>query len=227
MARPRSDIRHRIVLAARKRFLAEGVDGASMRAIASDAKTSLGMITYYFASKDELFLAVLEDVYEKLLHDLEARLAGPAPVRERLRAAILRVGGATDDEVEVIRLVLREALVSSSRLDRVIERFRRGHLPLMVATIADAQREGLVRADVPLPLAAISIFATGILPQLARRFAAERVPLIVDMIPAGDALVDLALDTALRGVGAAPSSPSGRENREAAKEKKKRAKREN
>ena len=40
MARPRSDIQPRIVEAARYRFLRAGVDGASLREIAKDAKIS-------------------------------------------------------------------------------------------------------------------------------------------------------------------------------------------
>ena len=46
MARPRGDIAPRILHAARKRFLVEGVDGASLRAIARDARTNKGMIYY-------------------------------------------------------------------------------------------------------------------------------------------------------------------------------------
>ena len=62
MARPRSDIEPRIVHAARRRFLKEGVDGASLRTIARDAKTSIGMVYYYFPTKDDLFFAVVEEV---------------------------------------------------------------------------------------------------------------------------------------------------------------------
>ena len=61
--------------AARERFLTEGVDGASLREIARDAGTSIGMVYYYFPTKDELFLAVVEEVYAKLLADLASALA--------------------------------------------------------------------------------------------------------------------------------------------------------
>src|SRR6185295_5828153 len=71
MARPPTDIRQRILGAARARFLAEGVDGASLREIARDAKTTIGMVSYYFPAKDDLFLAVVEEVYAVLLGDLE------------------------------------------------------------------------------------------------------------------------------------------------------------
>ena len=73
MARPRGDISERLIKAAREAFLTQGVDGASLREIAAEAGTSLGMITYYFPTKDDLFLAVLEQVYPKLLADLARR----------------------------------------------------------------------------------------------------------------------------------------------------------
>jgi AcrR family transcriptional regulator len=44
MARPASDIQKRIFVAARARFLSEGVDGASLRQIAKDAGTNIGMV---------------------------------------------------------------------------------------------------------------------------------------------------------------------------------------
>lgn len=55
MARPRGDIEPRVLEAARKRFLEQGVDGASLRKIAEDAGTNIGMIYYYFPTKEALF----------------------------------------------------------------------------------------------------------------------------------------------------------------------------
>src|SRR6185503_6984924 len=103
MARPRSDIGPRVILAARDRFLKDGVDGASLRAIAQDAKTSIGMIYYYFPTKDDLFLAVVEQVYEKVLADMAKALEPDVPVRDRLIRLSTRVGQASDEEVLVAR----------------------------------------------------------------------------------------------------------------------------
>src|SRR5512143_3860930 len=120
MPRPKSDIEPRIVHAARHRFLVEGVDGASLRTIARGARTSIGMIYYYFPTKDDLFLAVVEETYLRILGRLEAALAGDDPVDRRLRRAFAVIGALDDEELQVIRLVVREALVSSTRLDRII-----------------------------------------------------------------------------------------------------------
>jgi AcrR family transcriptional regulator len=129
MARPRSDIQKRVIHAARTRFLAEGVDGASLRRIARAARTSIGMVYYYFPTKDDLFLAVVEDVYVVFLADLVLALEPSLPVEERILRLYRRIGAVTENERLILRLVLREALVSSARLDRIVERFQRGHHP--------------------------------------------------------------------------------------------------
>jgi AcrR family transcriptional regulator len=118
--RPRSDIDERIVSAARSRFLTEGVDGASLRSIAADAGTNVGMIYYYFPTKDDLFLAVVESAYARLLDDLTGILSPEHEVSERLRGVYQRVAKMSEEEFDVIRIVIREAMVSSERLQKGI-----------------------------------------------------------------------------------------------------------
>jgi AcrR family transcriptional regulator len=161
MARPRSDIRTRVLHKARTRFLSEGVDGASLRRIADDAGTSIGMVYYYFPTKDDLFLAVVEEVYQVVLTDLLAALDPSLPVPDRIRGVYGRIGKLSEDERMVVRLVLREALVSSTRLDRIVERFQRGHLPLMLRMIADGLGDGTFDASIPPMFLAIAMMALG------------------------------------------------------------------
>ena len=202
MARPRSNIEPRILHAARRRFLAEGVDGASLRTIARDAKTNVGMIFYYFPTKDELFLAVVEEVYARLVQDLEGALGEGASARERLGKAFARIGAATDDEVEVIRLVLREALLvpASSRFAQLLQRFREGHLAMVTATLAQGVHEGEIDAAVPLPLLLLTTFAMGALPQLMRRVAGQEPPF--SALPLPTELAERALGLLFGGIGA-------------------------
>lgn len=199
MPRPKSDIEPRLVAAARARFLAEGVDGASLRAIAADAGTSIGMVYYYFPTKDELFLAVVEEVYEKVVRDLEQALDAALPVRERLERMFERVARFTDEELTMIRLVMREALISSSRLDRLIERFRRGHVPMILKTILDGFQNGTFdRSLHPLVIAFATIGLAGP-SQLIRRAAAERLP--IQDAPSGEALARELVRVLFEGVG--------------------------
>jgi AcrR family transcriptional regulator len=208
MPRPPGDIRPRLVVAARARFLAQGVDGASLREIAAGAGTSIGMVYYYFRTKDDLFFAVVEDVYQKILADLETALAPGRPVRERLGALYRRIARLSDTEVEVLRLVVGEVLVSSSRLERLLARFMRGHLPLILRLLEEGVADGTLAPHRPLVLMMMATFALAGPPQLIRRAIAQRFPAAA-LLPSGEALADQLVEILLGGIGA-PAAPLAR-----------------
>ncbi|HEY8040406.1 MAG TPA: TetR/AcrR family transcriptional regulator [Polyangiaceae bacterium] len=199
MARPRTDIQPRIVRAAGARFLAEGVDGASLRTIASDAGTNIGMVFYYFPTKDDLFLAVVEEVYGKLLEDLGAALAGEAPLRVRLERAFARLGAMADDELKVVRLVAREALLSNARLERILARAQRGHVGMLLAALAQGVESAEIDAAIPLPLLLVCTLGMGALPQIIRRAAGDRPPF--SMLPAQQELAKATVDLLFKAIG--------------------------
>jgi len=199
MPRPRSDIQPRIVRAARARFLESGVDGASLRTIASDAGTNVGMVFYYFPTKDDLFLAVIEDVYVKLLDDIAAALAGDAPVRERLERVFARLGRASEDELTVVRLVVREVLLSHERFGRVFARMQRGHVAMILSTLAEGIARGEIDASIPPPLLLLSSLGMGALPQMVRRAAGDRPPFSV--LPGPEKLAHESVELLFRAIG--------------------------
>lgn len=179
--------------------MAEGVDGASLRRIARDARTSIGMVYYYYPTKDDLFLAVVEEIYSVVLADLLQALDPALPVEERIRRLYRRISTVTDDEVLVIRLVVREALVSSSRLDRIIERFWRGHLPLMFKLVGDGIEGGTFDPAIHPAIVLMSLLSLGGPGQLMRRVLEARAPF--SGVPSGADLSEQMLANLLHGVG--------------------------
>lgn len=201
MARPRSDIRPRVVDAARVRFLADGVDGASLRGIAKDAGTSVGMVHYYFPSKDELFFAVVEDVYGGLLEELQTLLTGDGGFEERLEEVAVHLGHMSETELDVVRIIIREALVSTERRDRLLMRFSKGHLALLYATLERAAAEGELDASLPLPALVPMIFGTTVLPQLLRRIVGADAPGFLAHLPEPKQLANLGTHVLMHGIG--------------------------
>jgi len=199
MARPRSDIEPRIVDAARRRFLEQGVDGASLRTIAKDAGTSIGMVYYYFPTKDDLFLAVVEAVYVKLLSDMTRALEPNAPVEERIRRLYARVGAISDAELTTVQLVVREAIVSSSRFRRLLARFQRGHIPLVLTALGDGIQEGTVDSTLPPALLLLATLSIGAVPQFVRRAVGKRAP-FADL-PPSEALAEVLVRVLFHGIG--------------------------
>jgi AcrR family transcriptional regulator len=199
MARPRSDIEPRILRAARARFLVHGVDGTSLRDIARDAKTSIGMVSYYFPTKDDLFLAVVEQTYVGFLAGLEVALAGDAQVKERLRRVSARLGRATDDELDVVRLVAREALSSSSRFERILARFQRGHVGMVARTLAAGMASGEIDDALPIGFVLACTLGCVAVPQLFRRAMQGRGPYAA--MPEADGVAALAVGALFGGIG--------------------------
>ena len=201
MARPRSDIAPRIIAAARERFLKQGVDGASLRAIARAARTSIGMIYYYFPTKDDLLLAVVEEVYGKLLADLGVALAPGAPIETRLHRLYERVGSMSNTEFTVIRIVLREALVSSKRLKRFFARFvlEGGHVQQIAATLLEGIGSGALRGDLPPLLMVAATMSLGFMPVIARRLALGAAPEL--LLPRPAEMAEKLTVALLEGIG--------------------------
>ena len=71
------DAEHRILAAARREFIAKGLDGARMQAVATDAGVNKALLHYYYRSKDKLYRKVLEDtiatVWGKLQTEFRAQ----------------------------------------------------------------------------------------------------------------------------------------------------------
>ncbi len=188
MARPPSDIDKRVLRAARRQFVKKGVEATSLRSIAHEAKTSIGMVYYYFPTKDELFFAVVEEVYAKLLDDLEAALDPQQPFQTRVRQLYTRLGTLSQVERNIVRLVVLEALTSSSRFPRLVERFKRGHIAMIVQLVRDGSSSGALRRDVSPFALMSSIVAVGTLPQIVAKILGKDLP--AGLLPEPARLVD-------------------------------------
>jgi AcrR family transcriptional regulator len=74
-----ADNRARLIAAGRELLAAKGIEATTVKEIARLASVSPGLFHYYFASKDDLLLAVLYEAgaqfKQQLLHDLQAAMA--------------------------------------------------------------------------------------------------------------------------------------------------------
>lgn len=214
MPRPRGDIRERVLDAAEAEFSRLGVDGAALRSIARGAGTNIGMIYYYFPTKDDLFLGVIERHYHGILARLGQALNPELPFEARVERLYAALGQFTPPELSTIRLVLREALSSSDRRDRILARFATGHLPMIVSLVGSGMREGKFDRSLHPAIVLACLGGIGMFPQLAARFLAPSLAASgsTDLVPPGlgqdlDRLPALLTTIFLRAVGPAGDAP--------------------
>ncbi|MBE9039240.1 TetR/AcrR family transcriptional regulator [Oscillatoriales cyanobacterium LEGE 11467] len=92
----------KVATAALELISREGLQGASLRAIAHELGCTTGVLTHYFRNKDELLLFVLETVMERLSETLAQAAQGTQGV-ERLKVMMLAILPTTPELVTIWR----------------------------------------------------------------------------------------------------------------------------
>lgn len=77
-----------ILEAARKVFIAKGMEGARMQEIADEAGINKALLHYYFRNKDKLFQAVFLEAFQKFLPQIELLINSELPFLDKLEIFI-------------------------------------------------------------------------------------------------------------------------------------------
>jgi AcrR family transcriptional regulator len=142
--------RARMVAAAIDEFAARGFKGASMDAIAARTHTTRALINYYFGSKEQLYLAVLERVYEEI-REAEGKLELDhlTPV-EAIRRIVEFTYAYYMTHEGFVRLVVAENQARGRHLrkSKAMRTLNRPIIELLGGVIARGQAQGKFRPDV-------------------------------------------------------------------------------
>ena len=105
-------------------------------------------------------------------------------------------------------MIVREALCSTERLQSLLERFERGHLPMVIDLVRAGFAEGKLQPGLHPLLAMACLGGIGMLPQLVLPAIAARVPLMAGLGSLGSQpeLATKLTAIYLQAVGAKPST---------------------
>jgi AcrR family transcriptional regulator len=152
----RAESRAKILTTARRVFAEQGVDGCTMADIARRAGMSQGNIYWYFASKDDLLKAVLNDAFAALDALLAEVAAFPGDTSEQLAYLVDRYIAFGREQGGADMTIILFSLTTPSRwqrlsdldvdLNQVVQSLHRA-----VSTIlAQAQATGTLRPEIDL-----------------------------------------------------------------------------
>jgi len=155
--------RESLLRAAIKVFARHGLHGGSVEKIAKAARSYDRMIYYYFGSKEELFVAALEEIYRRF-NEAEARLdLDPARPVESLRAVVHFVLDYYRRNPEFVALLNSENLHRGRHIGKSL-RAREYSSPavgILDALLRSGVSQGLFRPDVSARDLYLLIAATG------------------------------------------------------------------
>jgi AcrR family transcriptional regulator len=178
--------KERILKSAGVIFGKKGFKDATIRSIAKAAQVNIAAINYHFRGKEELYGAVLEDVFQTGFTRFPATLAigeGGDP-EQRLRAFIRAMfyrlqsregwGGMSGQG----RLIARELLDPSPAFETVLDRYVKPHKDLLLTIIGDIMQ--INPGPEKLMPCAISIIGQciyyALAPTVIRKISADSAP---------------------------------------------------
>jgi AcrR family transcriptional regulator len=196
----REQIRADLIASARRVFLRRGFHSASLEEIAQEAGWSKGAVFSNFAGKDELFLAVVDEQYERRLRVASGLPAAAGTLDDVVRAAARDIAETFRQDPAWTPLLV-EFWTHAARRPAVRAEVERRHarmLDVLAEAIAGAAAEAGVEFTVPVREIARAANA------LQRGLALE------GLVDAADpaALIEDALMAYMRGVVRQPPSPS-------------------
>lgn len=113
----------RIFRAALDVFAIKGKDGARMQEIADLAGINKAMLHYYYRSKEKLYEAVFEYVFNRFsVREIQATLEDAKTFRETLRAFVDGFIETHQKDPAVMRLMVNENLAGGSTMGRIISK---------------------------------------------------------------------------------------------------------
>jgi len=151
-ARPSADsTRERILEAAVDLFSEKSFEGATTREIASKAGVTQPLLSYHFRSKDDLWRAAVDRLFEALADTLAERESGLRGVDELtvMRLVVREFIFFSAEHPQVHRIITQECKTDGPRMDWLVERHIRPIYDAATERLSRLVAQGLL-PDIPL-----------------------------------------------------------------------------
>ena len=193
------DPRERILAVARTLFAEFGFNGTSIRDITKAAGVNLGAVGYYFATKELLYIHILQSIVGPLAPRIEWCMRGAdipplTRIERAVRAVFVHIRANPDMPAYMMR-EMTTGLPPSAPIAMTLGRI----LPAMAKVIAEGQARGEIRPGDPM-LYVISTIAQPVHLYLARNAISAVTGINLD--EAHDRIVDHAVNVVHGGLAA-------------------------
>lgn len=148
----------RIAQVARREFARRGFDATSIRQIVAEARVTKPVLYYYFKSKGDLFLSLLQEAIAPLCDEVERIASGDGAPRDRMAeiiAAVLRFVEKRPDEFRLLHRAVE-------RREREVQVLAQKYFRRNFQAISGVLQEGVDRGDfrsLNVPQATFSVIA--------------------------------------------------------------------
>ncbi|GLR10916.1 TetR family transcriptional regulator [Mixta theicola] len=143
-------LKKRILESALKSFAEYGMQGARLEQIAGNAQTTKRMVVYHFGNKENLYIAVLEQVYQQIREHETGLNLREMPPEEALTRLVEESFDYHATHADFMRLVCSENLLRGRYISQSprIKALNRSALDVLDDILSRGQQAGLFHHDV-------------------------------------------------------------------------------
>jgi TetR/AcrR family transcriptional regulator, cholesterol catabolism regulator len=159
--KPREDRWQEIVSVATQIFYEKGYQGASLQDLADRVGILKGSVYYYIASKQDLLVAVIEEVHTAGINNIRSLAATEGDALTRLQRVIIGHVEHVAKTLVSTTVFLHElnSLTDENR-QRILGGDRHSYQQVFRELIIEGKKEGSVRQDIDAKLGALSILGS-------------------------------------------------------------------
>ena len=154
-AETKSETRERLLAAAAQEFGRAGLERASIDAISLRAGVAKGTIYNYFSSKEDVFLAVVDEAARRAASAADDGRA--TTVRERLELTLAGFCDWARDHEAFARVLVRECLMGTPDLYSKVMIAETPLVHALESLVIEGVRGGEIRDDVPPAVLALAL----------------------------------------------------------------------
>ncbi|MEK3882365.1 TetR/AcrR family transcriptional regulator [Paenibacillus sp. PL2-23] len=136
-----TDIKMKILLAAKKLFAVQGFDGTTIRQICEEAGVNIALVSYHFGGKENLFSALFEVFFP---NDRLSTVDASMPPLVGVKLVISEVTAFRQADPQLISIIQQEIIMNSPRIHKIQEHV----MPmwrLLRKWIEEGRKQGLFR----------------------------------------------------------------------------------
>ena len=154
--------RQRIVGGATRAFARDVYAAATIDRIGRELGLSKGSIYTYFASKEDLFVASLQSIYDSRFEALATAFAADDPIEEKFSKILEKLADIVSPRDDVFARLSLAGFLESSRIPRLLEIKTASHRrfgDLVHRLLREGQQAGKVRPDLNIPSVTVVLLA--------------------------------------------------------------------
>lgn len=125
---------------------AKGLNGFTVRQVCAKSKVNLGMFHYYFSTKENFDMAVLETIYSKMIENIKINVSPSVSPKENVRAILINIQEFIKENRVLLSSLGGDVLSGNKKTFKFIADNFTKHAEILLDELRRAQKSGLLAA---------------------------------------------------------------------------------